>query len=544
MLEWLISWFRRRAPSSAKVESLQAALFKVRNDLWRMRSKYDSEVTNNENKKHWANADQLSARSANELGTRRTIRSRARYEVGSNSYAKGMILTWANQLIGDGPTLMLETDDEAFNRSVERRWAEDYCYQIRLPDTLRTMAMAKKIDGEPVGILRRNPKFGPVELDLYLVECDQLTSVNTVADPMEAAGIHFDPWGNVLSYDIWRYHPGDRFNGSLTPTANARGLIAYDNYAADAVCHWFRCDRPGQVRGVSEISAALPLFAYLRRFILATINAAETAALFSVLLKTPLDAANADEAAAQAKAEFWSTQEILRGMMTSMPDGYEASQLAAEHPNSTIRDFVRIIVCEIARCLNMPYHVAAGDYADANYATARLGSQDMRSACRVERQDCEREVLDPVFAAWYAEALRVPGYIEGRPPVEPTRGSRLLALPKHAWHWPGWSHIDPKTEADANKTNLESGTDNLASICGEQGEDWKAVILQGEREKAYREQARAQARKEYGLPEAPPPAPVQPSQPSQPTPADGQDQQDPPANRLGAILNGKGANHG
>ena len=49
---------------------------------------------------------------------------------------------------------------------------------------------------------------------------------------------------------------------------------AYDRVPAAAVIHYFRTDRPGQRRGIPEITPALPLFAQLRRYTLAVIAAA------------------------------------------------------------------------------------------------------------------------------------------------------------------------------------------------------------------------------------------------------------------------------
>ena len=60
----------------------------------------------------------------------------------------------------------------------------------------------------------------------------------------------------------------------------------YDRLPATTVIHWFRADRPGQARGIPDIMPALPLFAQLRRFTLAVIAAAETAADFAGMLYT------------------------------------------------------------------------------------------------------------------------------------------------------------------------------------------------------------------------------------------------------------------
>jgi hypothetical protein len=47
----------------------------------RVRGRYDAAATTEENRRHWANADMLSAAAANNPQVRRTLRSRARYEV-------------------------------------------------------------------------------------------------------------------------------------------------------------------------------------------------------------------------------------------------------------------------------------------------------------------------------------------------------------------------------------------------------------------------------------------------------------------------------
>jgi capsid protein len=54
----------------------------------------------------------------------------------------------------------------------------------------------------------------------------------------------------------------------------------------ESVIHLFRAERPGQSRGVPEITPALPLFAMLRRYTLAVLGAAEQAALPSGVIYT------------------------------------------------------------------------------------------------------------------------------------------------------------------------------------------------------------------------------------------------------------------
>ncbi|MCD4726663.1 MAG: phage portal protein, partial [Pirellulales bacterium] len=65
----------------------------------------------------------LSVNAANNPKVRQTLRSRARYEVANNSYARGIVSTLANDSIGTGPRLQMLTDDAEANRVVEQEFS-------------------------------------------------------------------------------------------------------------------------------------------------------------------------------------------------------------------------------------------------------------------------------------------------------------------------------------------------------------------------------------------------------------------------------------
>ena len=72
----------------------------------RVRGRYDAAATTEENRRHWANADLLSADASANPRVRSILRSRARYEVANNSYARGIVSTLANDCIGTGPPIV------------------------------------------------------------------------------------------------------------------------------------------------------------------------------------------------------------------------------------------------------------------------------------------------------------------------------------------------------------------------------------------------------------------------------------------------------
>jgi len=176
MLKWLRkTGSRRQAPGSrtdARGRSLRPGAWCLRPIL----GKYDAAQTTHENRRHWANADHLSANAAMSPEVRRTLRARARYEVANNSYAKGIVLTLANYVVGTGPRLQMLTDDPEANRVIEREFAR-WAKAIGLAHKLRTMRIAQCESGECFGLLATNPRIeAPVQLDLRLIEADMVAT--------------------------------------------------------------------------------------------------------------------------------------------------------------------------------------------------------------------------------------------------------------------------------------------------------------------------------------------------------------------------------
>jgi lambda family phage portal protein len=440
-----------------------------------IRGRYDAAQTTDSNRKHWAGADGLSADAAASAEVRRILRNRARYEVANNSYVRGIVLTLANDVVGTGPRLQMLTAGAEANRAIEQefmRWAT----RVGLAAKLRTMRMARAQDGEAFALLISNENLNsPVTLDLRLIEADQVAtpdfSQTTFTDPSAVDGISFDPFGNPVAYYILKTHPGAKVSLGLD----------YDRVPAEWLIHWFRADRPGQHRGIPDLTPALPIFAQLRRFTSAVLDAAETAANISGTVET--DAPPNGEA---EPIDPMDTIELERNMLLTLPGGWKMSQVKPEQPATTYVEFVREKLNEAARCLNMPRNIALCDSSAYNYASGRLDHQTYFKSIRVEQAHLEDMVLDRVLDAWLREAVRVPGLL-------PASARALLGYP-HQWFWDGMEHVDPAKEANAQATRLASHTTTLASEYAKEGKDWETELRQRAKEVALM--------KELGLPMA------------------------------------------
>jgi lambda family phage portal protein len=437
-----------------------------------LRAKFDA-AESSDDRRHWANADAFAADAALSPPVRRLLRNRARYERQNNSWLAGISGSLAASLIGTGPRLQLDTGDTESDRVVERLFF-DWGWQIDLPGKLRTMRESLVVDGEAFALMISNPRLSGVQLDLRLVEAEmvatptELMSQTITPDGSVVDGLEFDAIGNVVAYQVLNYHPGANYR------VNA---IEFQRVPAGQMVHWFRSVRPGQHRGVPEVAPALRLFGQLRRYTDAVIAAAETAADFAAFLHSNSPAAEVDE------VDAFAEMPIEKRSMVTLPEGWDISQLKAEQPTTQYPAFVKQILNEIARCLQIPFNVAALNSSEYNYASSRMDWQIAGMHERVDRDAIERLMLDRVLAAYVNEASLAGVLPDGMPPFSEWNWS---------WQWDGKDHVDPAKEANAAETRLLTNTTTLAAEYAKQGKQWDVELRQRAAEYALM--------KELGLP--------------------------------------------
>jgi lambda family phage portal protein len=411
----------------------------------RLEARYDAAQTVATNARHWSMADSLSADESNSPHVRSTLRTRSRYEcLQANSYAKGIVHTLALDLVGSGPRLQVLTKNEAANSIIQdsfHRWMR----KIKLTRKLQTMRVAKCVDGEAFAEMVTNPNLdNRVKLDLRITECEQYETPNPILDPERMiSGLEFDEFGNPITYHRLQSHPG---NSGFT---NEK-----DDIPAREVIHLFRQDRPGQHRGIPEVTTALPLFAQLRRYTIAVISAAETAAKFSAVLQTGASSVTEDGDTFDPNVTPFEIADIDYDMLVSIPHGWQMNQFKPEQPMTSFREFVDSILREIARCIHMPHGIATGDASNYNYSSARFDSQTYQKAIATERQYWEEECLDRLFEAWFDEAVLIEGMI-------PRRLGSFEELPIK-WIWGAREHVDPQKVAKAREIDLKMGLTHRA----------------------------------------------------------------------------------
>lgn len=433
----------------------------------KVRAGYDAAQPADLDEDHWAWVDSLNANASNSPGVRKTLRERAQYEADNNGYCGGLIDRLGNDLVGTCPRLQLVIPGVARTaaRRIEKafaRWAK----AVGLGRKLRMMDNAAYIRGESFALLATNPALDPrgVQLDLKLYETDQVeTPFYDSGDPKAFSGGRLDDFGNVVEWHFLKAHPGS--------DVWFTGVYEHEVLDSRKVLHWFKPRRAGQVRGVPEILSSLTLYAYLRRYTLATVCAAETAANIAAYLTTdnvnpdPNDDPAADGVASMDKVP------LPRGSMLTVPAGWKPSQLKAEQPVNTYEQFKDALLTETGAPLGAPRNLSTNSSAAYNYSSGRLDLVSIyHRGVKVRRADLCDNILDGLAAAWLDEAALVPGMI---PDGLPLRSEWAVS-----WRFDGFAPIDPEKDAKTSDLRLRNGSTTLAKVVGDDGDDWEEHLEQ------------------------------------------------------------------
>lgn len=420
-----------------------------------IRAYYDAAQTTAENANHWAWADQLSARAAHNPSVRRTLRIRARYEIANCPLARGILNRMADYVIGTGPTLQVNTGNEKFNQQVERRWQE-WCVATGYVHKLWLLYHAELESGESFGLYFNNPGLeSDVQLDVRVLEADQIANPLWDVQSDGGDGVKFDAYGNPVAYQILRSHPGDTGWDVFQPGE-------YDLVPAYYVRHLFRAERPGQVRGVPCTTAALPLFALRRRYMLAVVSTAEEQANITGAIESNTNVEDPDD------IEPLEAIDTARRQLLTLPRGWKLNHLKSEQPNETFEMFDKCLIRETGRAVDMPYGLAAQDSSDYNFASGKLDLVPFYKRVVREQDRVEDTHAEPTFARWYREARLIPGYFRGGP-------SRV---PEHTFLWDGQDFLDPR-EASAKAESLKHGIETLPILYARQGKDFEREMRAG-----------------------------------------------------------------
>ncbi len=470
---------------------------------------YDLERSDSTTDRHFDYALTGSADYHANQQVRETIRKKVRYEYANSTLFKGICLTRANSLIGQGPRLSLIADldrsgslDQSREvcKTVSKKF-NDWALSVDLAEKMRQMAKAKTIDGESFLVFLESSRN---EYGLFprVVDSERVTSGSNVfgiskEDSDWVDGVKYDQeTGEALSYRILKQHPGGDHTNNNYAGMDVSDL--YNEYDENLVFHWYRKDHGEQHRGVSELMPALPTAAILRRTQKAIAVAVETAASLSMGLTTDIDT---DEEDIELPS-VWSQVPITPNMGTVFPNGVKPFQMKAENPNSEYSSFRDTCISDIGRSLNLPFNKASGTSAGYNFSSAMIDNIEDSLGNEIDRNELRRGLLNKAFKLFIAYGLNLGKFS----PEEERYLTAKAGLPNHSWFFvTNSSDIEPLKQTKARVDAVEAGISTLESVVEKAGGNLEDHLeaLANQYGKTVEEVQQAYFDKHFGIMQAP-----------------------------------------
>ena len=238
---------------------------------------------------------------------------------------------------------------------------------------------------------------------------------------------------------------------------------------ADQVLHLFRRTRPGQLRGVPELTSVIVRLYEIDAMQDATLARQKLAQLFGAFVKRKADADPEDE------GPFFGTHvedgepgegidAFEPGGIHYLEDGEEVTFSDPPDIGSSYTNWLRTEMHAVARGAGLTHEQLTGDLQGVNYSSIRAGLLEFRRRAEMLQADLViHKWCRPIAAKWLdtavsSGALVIPDYARRR--VD------LLAID---WIAPKWQWVDPVKEVTADLMEVRAGFKPRGEAAAERG---------------------------------------------------------------------------
>lgn len=452
---------------------------------------YDAAMTNN------LNADfMVSTSSANAeiLTSINVSRNRARKLCRDNQYAKGILRTYKNNVVGDDP-FRLEmkvgkrdakgkfVEETETNRKIEEAWKEaglpKNCtvqQDMSRMELYHMVYAAAKRDGGVLARHHRDYPFNKFGYALRILESDRLqesymgrsTAGNTIRFSIER-----DQWDRPIFYWILTRHPGDVF-GYNSGRASSREIygsaaaVFREQVKAEDIIHFNNLrDRAEQDIGMTEFDTIIQSLHRIEQFDISHVTAAIWASCkpFFILQKFPTGLEYIGEGLKRAMDEAVDqtgekTVAVEPATGETLPPGHEPFLVDPKFPIESGPEFKKEQLRGVASGAGIAYHALANDLSDVNFSSARFGEGAQRDNFKVDQKHMVLNFVLPHFAAWLKNAI-----LSGALDLPISRYEEFV----NAAHFnpKRWPYIQPVQDAQADILRTQHGLDSRSHIIAE-----------------------------------------------------------------------------
>lgn len=400
---------------------------------------------------------------SSQLAAHRSLASRARYLTANNGFARAGCAAWTSALVGAGITAQSAAVDPAARKTINAAWQRfvDECDADGLADfngLQITIAERLVTDGECFSVFMLD---GHGRLQLRLmdgVQVDGAFSTELARGARIVGGVEFDESGRRIAYHAFKQRPG-------LPIMTSLELV---RLPAEDVCHVFRVETPGQVRGVSWFASVILRLADLDQAHDAQLTRQKVSALLAGFIIDP----SGESGGFDGKSDGAG----------NLDGGLEPGTLKVLGPGQDIRfsdpatiglesiEFLKITAREISAGLGAPYESVTGDLTGVNYSSIRAGLVDFRRRAEaLQYATIIRQFCRPVWRRWLTTEI-LAGRIDA-PGFERDPEAWLAVN----WLPPRNDWVDPTKDAQAEILAIGAGLMSRRQAVAARGYDLETL---------------------------------------------------------------------
>lgn len=264
-------------------------------------------------------------------------------------------------------------------------------------------------------------------------------------------GIEVDENGRRVKYHLYKSHPGDQ-----------RGSIESVQIPVDQLCHAYRQDRPGQLRGVPWSHSVIETLKNFDDYQYATLVRQKIAACFGGFITT--DDSNSLLSPSEQKARREAELQMSPGMVRFLKAG-EGFQNANPPGVEGYAEFIREAMRAVAAGYGISYEAMTGDYSQVNFSSGRMGHVEFRR----NLENWRWNILIPGFCDPYFQLFLQWAKLH--------KGANIEGVYVQ-WVPPAYVMIDPTKEVEALKREVRAGFKTYGQAVREQGLDPDETITE------------------------------------------------------------------
>lgn len=283
-----------------------------------------------------------------------------------------------------------------------------------------------------------------------------LANGNTVKN-----GVEFDFRGKRVAYHFLREHPGDmqKFANNIAKTEIVR-------VPAEEVLHVFEVRRPGQIRGVPRISAAIVKLFMLDQYDDAELDRKKTAAMYAGFIKSPEPEGIMAPITGVEDKPSEGIASLEPGTMQVLLPGEEIEFSAPADVGGSYELFQYRNILAAFAAMGVPYTLGTSDLKRANYSSLRGAMVEYRRKIeQLQHMVLVFQFCRPVWKRFMDDAvlsgaIAIPDYLERR---------RYYQRAK--WIAPRFEWVDPLKDWQAEAVAVANGFKSRSDVIEETGSD-------------------------------------------------------------------------